>query len=201
MEPIVGRLGRWLNVEHSIFAIEVCLPFDLGLHSTLRRLVVDVPERQDLQQKWLQYRQASQAVSTRASRIVKGCWDYFDDDTRARRDYDMWVGGMTTEEGARTEPSGDSDPYRGSPTFMTLTMAFLIVKSSPSDLELSSLCNVPEELLWKRDTFARILDGMGAISFASVKSDVMYVIPGQNGWGLTEADLALSKFDYLRPVG
>ena len=188
-------------MEHSIFAIEVCLPLDASLHAKLRSLVVDHPERSGYQEKWQTYRQASQAIRSSAGRLVKGCWDYFDDDGRALRDYDMWVSGMTTEEGARTEPSGEGDPYRGTPRYMTLTMAFLIMKNSPTDLQMSSLCNVPEELLWKRDTFARILDGMGALSFASVKSDVIYVIPGDMGWGLTEDDLQQSKFEYLRPVG
>ena len=46
--------------------------------------------------------------------VAKGCWDYFDDDARAQRDYKMWVDGMLTEEGARTQPSrqGGGDPYR-----------------------------------------------------------------------------------------
>jgi hypothetical protein len=187
-------------VIHSIFAIEVCLPLDTALLSTLRGLILEHPERSGYQEKWLQYRQASQAVAAHAGRLVKGCWDYFDDDTRALRDYDMWVAGMTTEEGARTEPSGESDPYRGTPRYMTLTMAFLLVQNSPTDMEMSTLCNVPAPLLWKRDTFARILEGIGALSFASVKSDVIYVIPGDRGWGLTEEDLAQSKFEYLRTV-
>jgi hypothetical protein len=33
-----------------------------------------------------------------------------------------------------------------------------------------------------------------------VKSDVIYVIPGDDGWGLTAEDLTASKFEYLRPV-
>ena len=83
---------------------------------------------------------------------------------------------------------------------MTVTMAFLIVQNSPTDLAMSTLCHIPESDLWKRATFARILNGMGALSFASVKSDVIYVIPGDDGWGLTLEDLAESKFEYLRSI-
>jgi hypothetical protein len=187
-------------MQHSIFAIELCLPFDSALHSSLRGLVVNHPERAGYQEKWGLYREAATTMLAHLGHVDRGCWDYFDDNTRALRDYDMWVKGMTTEEGARTEPSGQPDPYRGLQRYMTLTMAFLIVWNSPSDIALTSLCNIPEPDLWNRATFRRILEGMGGLSFASVKSDVIYVIPGEDGWGLTLDDLGDSKFDYLRPI-
>jgi hypothetical protein len=180
--------------------MEVCMPLDTGVHSQLRRLVVEHPEQVGYQEKWALYRRASEIVIGQLEHVDRGCWDYFDDDARALRDYDMWVKGMTTREGARTEPSGASDPYRGSPRYMTLTMAFLIVQNSPTDFALSSLCNTPEPDLWRRATFARILNGLGQVSFSSVKSDVIYVIPGDSGWGLTAEDLSDSKFEYLRQV-
>jgi hypothetical protein len=107
---------------------------------------------------------------------------------------------MTTEEGVRKEPSGQSDPYRGSPRYMTLTMAFLLVQNSPSDIAMAALCTTRDADLWKRATFARILNGMGALSFSSVKSDVIYVIPRDDDWGLTAEDLSETKFEYLRPL-
>ena len=198
MEPIVGWVGRMML--HSIFAMELCLPLDPPLHKSLRSLVVDHPERSGYHEKWALYRRAAELAVGHLEHVDKGCWDYFDDNTRALRDYDMWVKGMTTEEGARTEPSGRGDPYRGSPRYMTLTMAFLIVQNSPADIAMSSLCNIREPDLWKRATFARILNGMGALSFSSVKSDVIYVIPGADEWGLTTEDLGHSKFEYLRTV-
>jgi hypothetical protein len=185
---------------HSIFAMEVCLPFDTQLHTALRSLVVEHPVRAGYQEKWELYRRAASLTVGQLERVDRGCWDYFDDDARALRDYKMWVAGMTTEEGARTAPSGQSDPYRGEPRYMTLTMAFLIVQNSPTDLAMSTLCHIPEGDLWRRATFAHILNGMGALSFSSVESDVIYVIPGDAEWGLTAEDLSQSKFDYLRPV-
>jgi len=187
-------------VIHSIFAIELCLPLDTLVHARLRNLVVDHPEKSGYQDKWQLYRQAAETMLANIGHLERGCWDYFDDNSKALRDYDMWVEGMTTEEGARLEPSGGSDPYRGGIRYMTLTMAFLLVHDSPTDLAISSLCNIPEADLWKRSTFQRILGGMGALSFASVKSDVIYVIPGDDAWGLTVDDLAEPKFEYLRTV-
>jgi hypothetical protein len=198
MEPVVRRVGRLM--DHSIFAIELSMPLDTALHTSLRSLVVNHPERSGYQQKWALYREAAAQMISHLAHAERGCWDYFDDNSRALRDYDMWVKGMTTEEGARTEASGQPDPYRGAPRHMTLTMAFLIVRESPTDMAISRLCAISEVDLWRRDTFAHILSGMGVLNFASIKSDVIYVIPGDDAWGLTLDDLADTKFDYLRTI-
>jgi hypothetical protein len=79
-------------------------------------------------------------------------------------------------------------------------MAFLMVQGTPTDQAISSLCQVPEAELWRRDVFYRLLVGLGILNFASVKSDVMYLIPRDGDWGLTAQDLAHAKFHYLRPL-
>jgi hypothetical protein len=188
-------------MRHSIFAFEVAARFEPGgrLHTELHRLVASAPANATLQQKWLFYRNVVSELLVAVPLFHRGCWDYFDDDARAKSDYDQWVAGMVTEEGARPEPSGD-DPYRGSARYLTFTMAFLIVNGSPTDEAMSRLCNFSERLLWQRQTFQAILEGLGALNFASIKSDVAYLIPRDVGWGLTDEDLAHTKFDYLRPI-
>jgi hypothetical protein len=189
-------------VEHAVFAVEVCMRLvpESALHASLRDLVAGAPARMGLHQKWTLYRQASTLLVDHLSLLERGCWDFFDDDQRARRDYDMWTKGMTTEEGARPAPSGLPDPYRGDARYLTFTMAFLLVQGAPSARTLAAVCKVPEAELWKRDTFARILQGMGHLSFASVASDVVYLLPRDDGWGLTAQDLQHEKFAYLRQV-
>ena len=188
-------------MEHSIFAMELCVPLDPSLHATLRDLVASQPERVGFQQKWQLYRAAADLVLSHLEHMDRGCWDYFDNDARARKDFDMWVKGMTTEEGVRNGPLVEGgDPYRQQTRYMTLTMAFLLVQGTPTDLAMRALCNIPQADLWKRATFVRILQGMGTLNFASVQSDVIYVIPGDASWGLTLDDLAATKFDYLRRV-
>jgi hypothetical protein len=110
----------------------------------------------------------------------------------------MWTNGMVTEEGVRREPSGRADPYRSEPRYLTFTMALLIVQDTPTDRLLLDVCKIPEAALWRKETFARILRGMAQISFASVKSDVMYLIPRDDDWALTLQDLQAPKFEYLR---
>jgi hypothetical protein len=189
-------------VDHSIFALEVCAKLvpESPLRAALAEIIQAVPERLGLHQKWQQYQRATQLVVESLPAVERGCWDYFDDDGRALGDYEMWTNGMVTEEGVRAEPSGLPDPYRGEPRYLTFTMAMLILQGSPTDRMMKELCNIPEGYLWHRETFARILRGMAQVSFASVKSDVMYLIPRDDAWALTAQDLAAQKFEYLRPL-
>jgi hypothetical protein len=187
-------------MQHSIFALEVCarLVPESPLRAALAALIVEAPERLGLHQKWWQYQRASQLVVENLHAVERGCWDYFNDDDKARNDYAMWTNGMLTEEGVRREPSGLADPYRGGPRYLTFTMAMLIVQDSPTDRMLLDLCSIPEARLWHKETFARILRGIARISFASVASDVLYLIPRDDEWALTAQDLQAPKFEYLR---
>jgi hypothetical protein len=186
----------------SIFAIEVAARLDRApqLLDVLRSTITDHPNAVGYHQKWQLYRRACEALLGNLGIVERGCWDYFDDETRAQNDFKMWLGGMTTEEGVRPGPSGRPDPYRGDPRYLTYTMSFLVQRPSPTDSALSRLCDIPESDLWRRDVFARILDGMGVVNFASVRSDVVYLIPRDDDWGLTVDDLAQEKFNYLRPL-
>ena len=188
-------------MKHSIFAFEICARFEPGgrLHSELHRLVTTTPANTNLQQKWRFYKQVVSELLVAVPLFHRGCWDYFDNDARAKADYEQWVAGMVTEEGARLSPSPD-DPYRGPAHYLTFTMAFLMVSESPTDLAIRRLCNFNESRLWQRQTFQEILAGLGVLNFASIKSDVAYLIPRDAGWGLTLEDLAHTKFDYLRPI-
>jgi hypothetical protein len=189
-------------VEHNIFAIELCLRLEDGnrLRAQLRELIVKHPAASTAGQKWELLKRATDRLLENMHLAVRGCWDFFDDDGRALRDYEMWFNGMKTEEGARKEPSrhpGDGD---SSPRFMTFTIALLLVAGSQTARELERICDIPEDILWHRATFNKILRGLPKVSFASVKSDVIYLIPGEDRWGLTEQDLQQEKFEYLRQV-
>lgn len=186
-------------MKHSILALEVCARHESGgrLQSALRQLLQVHPVSASLQAKWEFYDRVSRELLAALPIVERGCWDYWNDDARALRDYDQWVTGMVTEEGARREPSG-SDPYRGEPRYLTFTMAFLLVADSPTDLTMRRVCDIDQ--LWRRSSFARILGNLRSLNFASIKSDVAYLIPRDDGWGLTRADLDHPKFSYLRPL-
>ena len=185
----------------SIFAFEVCQPMATSNHEYLRRLLSDPPETTSVGDKWSFYQSVFQAISANVPQLTHGCWDYFDDDKRARHDFDNWAETLHTHGGVRQEESTDDEgPYRVQTLYTTLTAAFLIKRDTDCDQALRSLTEIPESQLWKRASFARIFAGLGALNFASIKSDVVYLIPRDTGLGLTLEDLSKPDFDYLRPI-
>ena len=189
-------------MKHSIFAMELCLRLEPGsvVLTTLRDLVAQHPETTRPGAKWKMLHHACDILIENAQSFDRGCWDFFDTDQRSLMDYDMWTKGLTTEEGAREGPSGAADPYRQEPRYMTFTIALLMMYGTNTERSLSTLCEIPDASLWKRDTFLHILKGLRVVNFAFVKSDVFYVIPGDETWGLTQADLQHEKFEYLRRI-
>lgn len=188
-------------MQHSIFAIELCLRLTPGseLRDELHRLVMTHPAVSSPGKKWEMLKRATELLAANHELFELGCWDFFDTDARALKDYDMWSNGMITEEGARPGPSGLPDEG-GDARFMTFTIALLLVAQSQCERDLARLCEVPEPKLWRKSTFLKILKGLVRVNFASVKSDVLYLIPGDESWGLTAEDLRAEKFKYLRRI-
>lgn len=190
-------------MEHAILAIELCFPLVPGdpLRAQLQELIVRQPALMRPGEKWQFYRHAVALLLERLPQAVSGCWDFFDDDARARNDHEMWFNGMHTREGSRRQPSGPGNPQGNDPRFLTFTISLLMDQSAMSVQMLKQACAIPEAMLWRRESFARVLQGIATLSFASVRSDVVYLIPRDDGWGLTAADLREPKFHYLRPIG
>jgi hypothetical protein len=190
-------------MPRSILAWEMCFPLEPGstARATLREKVVQAPASMSMQAKWELYQELVFVAGPLIETASRGCWDFFDDDARAARDFDMWTQGMITREGVRSGPL-PSDPYRGERRFMTFTMAFLLVTGSATEQRVKAACAIPEADLWKRSSFAQVLSAIAQVNFAAVLGDVAYVLPGKDDeWALTAEDLQHPKFHYLRELG
>ncbi len=184
----------------SILALELCLRFEAQAQAYLRSLLERTTPACSFQDKWNLYGSAASCLLANRALWVSGCWDFFDDDAKARGDFNMWVQGMLTQEGSRKEPSGSPDPYRGDPRHMTFTMAALMVQGTPSEQSIRQMCDIPQGKLWHGDTFEHVLRSMRYLNFASVEGSTMYLIPKEPNFALTLDDLKHPKFHYLRPI-
>ena len=189
-------------MESSFFSFELCLRIEPGspLLAEVRALLEREPEKSSLQGKWALASGVATLLLASLPAAERGCWEYFDDEERAKSLWSDWSKVVETKSGARSSPSGPVDPYRGQPRYMTVTMAFLLVRDAPTDLQLRAACNVAQSVLWQRSTFLRILEAVPSMSFASVRADTLYMIPGDGEWGLTAQDLADENFAYLRTI-
>ena len=189
-------------MANSFFSLELCLRIESGstLLDEMRTLIVGQRPSATLQEKWNVTQRVSSLLLGEIHHAERGCWEYFDDEAKAKELWADWSKVVETKQGARTTASGPIDPYRGMARYMTVTMAYLLVRDSPTDELLRMTCNIGESRLWKRETFTVILSAIPQMSFASVRGDTLYMIPGDDEWGLTSDDLADPKFKYLRTI-
>jgi len=190
-------------MRHSVFTLEVCARFDQRreLLGALRAIAGEAPAEVSRGEAWFRHRSAATILTTHFDVLERGCWDYFDDEARARATFDDWCAPILKKEVPRATPSGLPDGYRETgPRYLTFTFVYLLAYGSPSDLAMREACAIPEPSLWTRRTFRKLLAAVSALSFASVKSDAMYMAPRDEEWGLTTEDLAAATYEYLRPI-
>jgi len=187
-------------VTRSVFAIEMCLRFDAEMAAGMRAMLAGDTATPSAGQLWSMWSSTSNELRRRKASWVSGCWDFWDDAARAQTDFQMWVNGLMTEEGARKIPSGSPQPYRGDERFMTITMAALMLTNSAAERTMAGVCNIPEGHLWHAATFERVLSAIPHINFAVVDRATVYLIPKEDGWALTPEDMRATKFEYLRPI-
>lgn len=187
-------------MRHSVFTVEVCARLDVApqLLDQLRPIVQTAPERVTRDEAWRRHAAAADVLLEFSDVIERGCWEYFDDESRAMAMFDDWCRPVLDHVVPRQNPSGVPTYRDAGPRFLMFTVVYLLARDSPSDLEVRRACNVVEEDLWKKKTFRRLLGAVRQLSFASVKADSMYMVPRDHEWGLTQDDLATETYQYLR---
>jgi len=187
-------------MQYSIFAMQVVLPMEGGddpIFRELHKLIRAAPERTNYARMHDYYGRITQLLRKESERFTRGIWDYWDDPSRAPRDFRDWEDGLRGRE-ARQTPA----PPEWGPRYMACALALLLQHHSTSDQRLLQHCHVPEEALWTRRTFAHLLDGLRLLNFLHVQSHLVYLLPGDDPvLGLTEVDLKGENWNYLRPLG
>ncbi len=185
-------------MQYSIFAMQVVKPLvypEDALYRRLRDLVSKAPENTNYADKHRFYTKVCGALQESSKHFVQGVWDYWDDPNRAPGDFQDWVDGLEGKE-ARLRPASPDETR-----YLVFTMAFLLQHHSTSDRRLLQHCNIPEERLWKRETFAHLLRGLPTLNFLHVQSDLVYLLPGQDmELGVTDDNLLSGDYHYLRPL-
>lgn len=185
-------------MRYSIFAMQVVKPLVPGgdpLYRRLHELVSNAPPEGGYAAKNRYYGRVCAALQESVGAFKQGVWDYWDDASRAPGDFQDWVDGLQGKE-ARKEPAPGTEPRH-----LVFTLSLLLQNGSTSDQRLLQHCNVPESLLWRRDTFAHLLRGIPQVNFLHVQSDLVYLLPGDDpDFGPTRADLSNGDYHYLREL-
>ena len=123
-------------MRHSVFTIEVCARFDVGpqLLDALRPLVQTAPENVTRDEAWRRHVEAANLLLQHVDVIERGCWEYFDDEARAKWMFDDWTRPVLERDIPRQEASGEPGYRDSGPRYLTFTMVYLLARDSPSDL-------------------------------------------------------------------
>ncbi len=186
-------------MKYSIFSFQVALPMegrsDSLFHELSRRLR-SAPEEGNYARMHDHYSSLCKTLRAESRRFERGVWDYWDDPSRATKDYQDWVNGLEGREARRV-----SAPEDGGPRYMVFALAMLLKYQSESDQRLLRHCNIPEARLWKRQTFSELLKGPPMLNFLHVQSHLAYLLPGTDAsLALTDEDLRGKDWHYLRPL-
>ena len=136
------------------------------------------------------------AIAVEASaRFDLGFWDYVADADRAEHEFDTWTSELEAES-ATTEAEVGTEVAES----LRLTALFLLEKGGNGDLTVADRCDLPEDQWFKRDTFVHLFETIRMLSFASVRADAVYLVPGSAQDGLSFDDVHGGGWEYLKQL-
>jgi len=191
---------------YSFFGIQVL--FQIGadtLRARLREAIAAAGGAEvSLADKVLFWKRVVAVVLEAAPRFDLGFWDYIPDAARAESEFDAWTSELEAESATTDAEVGAevAEAYRLSakPEYVALTCLFLLEKGGNSDATVADRCDIPEEEWFKRDTFVRLFETVRMLSFASVRADAVYLVPGSPEDGLSFDDVHGGGWEYLKQL-
>lgn len=166
--------------------------------SELERLIKYSPADQTLADKRVLYTHLSNTLKRVLPTALRGYWDLIREPAKAQQEFDAWCGDIEST-------MRDAAPFGGTfrapaDKFFIVTVAFLVQKGSNTDLTLGDRCDIPEPLYFTRATFARLIDSLPMLNFATVAGDAIYMVPGPSGAGPSLQELNGEGYEYLKPL-
>lgn len=140
------------------------------------------------------------AMVSLVSSARSGYWDFIGDSDKAHAEFDDWCEDITLA--ARLAKRDAANPFRSNAegAFNVVTVAYLLLRGSPSALVAGEACDFEAPEFWKRRTFRDVLGCIPRLNFADVQADAAFIMPGSPDLGVPEHALQEKTFDYLRPL-
>lgn len=193
--------------ERSLFMTQVALPLSrqAGYPQHFIDLIRSFPPRGTPSEK-------SQFYSYLAGKLIaglpwmdRGVWEFFGNTEEALSQFADWADDTLEMKEARKVPLpvGPSDDYRGGDEkrFVVVCAVFLMDGTSGSSQHIErTLGAIPQDRLWHKSTFDTVFRLFYSLNFATVASDSVFVLPGDEQYALTEQDLAHDNYSFFRPM-
>ena len=191
-------------MKYTFFALQAAVR-DLSVRARLHSLVALTPGEQSLADKRGFYNEVTNLLLPAVACIDMGYWDYIPDASRAEKEFDTWcseieqvVGGAVPDEDGPGQGAYRTAGAGGQ--YFLVSLAFLLQKGGTSDVTMAERCDIQEADFFRRSTFAHLLATPPMLSYASIRADAIYVVPGSDEDALTAEDLRGEGYEYLRPI-
>jgi hypothetical protein len=190
-------------MSYSFFGLQVVLKTYPGdeIRSRLHRLIADAPADASITDKRALYKNVSAVLNEAMPSFERGFWDLIRG-RDAERQFDTWCseieGSIATESEEIAAATDEVHRISNEKQFVIVSLLFLLEEGSSSDETIGTRADLPESQYFTRQTFGDLLSAIPAMSFASVKADAVYLIPGTDQDGLSSLDLADEGYSYLK---
>ena len=191
--------------DRSLFMAQVVLPLSpqAGYPKDFVELIRSFPARGTPSEK-------SQFYSYLAGKLIqglpwmdRGIWDFYGNTEEALSQFADWEDTLEMKEARKQPLPVQSDDYRGGDEkrFVVVCAAFLMDGLSGSSQHIErTLASLPQDKLWHKSSFDAVFRLMYTVNFATVAADVVFVLPGDVQYSLTEQDLAHDDYSFFRPM-
>jgi hypothetical protein len=193
-------------MEYTFFGMQLVIktfPND-GLRARLHQCIAESPAEQSLADKRTFYKRYSSIVSEALPFFELGFWDYIPRPADAEREYDKWCseieGSMATEKDEMGQQHDEMLRLHSRKEYIVTTLLFLLVRGGNSDLMCAERCDIEEHNFHTRMTYGHLLQTVPMLSFASVRADAVYLVPGNDQDGFSMDDLHGGGWEYLQPI-
>jgi hypothetical protein len=186
--------------RHTLFALQLFVPADprvgpaqMGHRALLRRLRESELEP-TVGGKDRFWRSVSSTLHDLVGLAHYGVWDYIDDDEQALEEYEQWC------QGTIEDAHNDETPAPDAPCYLFVTVLLLCDAEAEADLQLREAVEEAEGQPWTQATFRALLKTISALDWRAVKSDTLFVRPGDGGRGVPAEALQEEHYHYLQPL-
>lgn len=195
-------------MAYTFFGVQVAVeahPRD-ALRKRLHELIASggAEAEQSLSDKRDFYKRLTGVLNEAVPVFALGYWDYVDDDNRAEVEFDTWCSELEGSVATVAEELGaahdEVNRLSAANDYILVTLLFLLEAGEASDCTVRERCDLPEAEYFSRLTFGKLIATIPMLSFATVKADAVYLVPGTEEDGLSMDDLQMGGYEYLKPL-
>jgi len=182
-------------MSYTFFGLQIAIQSPPG--DPWRGALVELVRRNlrglDLVEKRSLYFELAELLRDAEDRWALGTWDLVAG-ARGELEFDSWVSGLEASADAPLDASAATGDH------VVVSVVVLVEDGSGAATTLGERCDLPERTWHTRATFERLVSTLRSLSFAGVRADGVYLVPGDVGAGIPLAELRGEGWDYLKPL-